>query len=42
VLQAPYESVKEEIKKTLYDEKLKEEFGAWVKKVKETSYIKKM
>jgi peptidyl-prolyl cis-trans isomerase SurA len=42
VLQAPYESVKEEIKKTLYDAKLKEEFDAWVKKIKETSYIKKM
>jgi peptidyl-prolyl cis-trans isomerase SurA len=42
VLQAPYESVKEEIKKTLYDATLKEEFDAWVKKIKETSYIKKM
>lgn len=42
VIQAPYESVKEEIKKTLYDEKLKEEFNAWVKKVKDAAYIKKM
>lgn len=42
VLQAPYESVKEEIKKTLYEEKMKKEFGAWVTKIKEASYIKKM
>lgn len=42
VVQAPYDSVKEEIKKTLYDEKLKEEFDAWVRKIKEAAYIKKM
>jgi peptidyl-prolyl cis-trans isomerase SurA len=42
VVQAPYESVKEEIKKTLYEEKLKEEFEAWVKKIKVSAYIKKM
>lgn len=42
VVQAPYESVKEEIKKTLYEEKLKEEYEAWIKKIKESSYIKKM
>ena len=42
VFQAPYESVKEEIKKTLYDEKLKEAFDSWVKKIKEAAYIKKM
>ncbi|MDD3815281.1 MAG: SurA N-terminal domain-containing protein [Desulfocapsaceae bacterium] len=42
VVQAPYESVKEEIRKTLYDEKLKEEFGAWVSKIKEAAYIKRM
>ncbi|MFH2123012.1 MAG: SurA N-terminal domain-containing protein [Pseudomonadota bacterium] len=42
VVQAPYESVKEEIRKTLYDEKLKEEFGIWVSKIKEAAYIKKM
>lgn len=42
VVQAPYESVKEEIKKTLYDQKLKEEFDAWVRKIKEAAYIKKM
>jgi hypothetical protein len=34
--------VKEEIKKTLYDQKLKEEFDSWVKKIKEAAYIKKM
>ncbi|MBA3006726.1 MAG: SurA N-terminal domain-containing protein [Proteobacteria bacterium] len=42
VVQAPYESVKEEIRKMLYDEKLKEEFGIWVSKIKEAAYIKKM
>ncbi len=42
VVQAPYESVKEEIKKTLYEEKLKVEFDAWVKKIRESAYIKKM
>ena len=42
VVQAPYDSVKEEIKKTLYDEKLKAEFEAWVKKIKDAAYIKKM
>jgi peptidyl-prolyl cis-trans isomerase SurA len=42
VVQAPYESVKEEIKKTLYEETLKVEFDAWVKKIRESAYIKKM
>ncbi|MEK6201986.1 MAG: SurA N-terminal domain-containing protein [Desulfobulbaceae bacterium] len=42
VFQAPYESAKEEIKKTLHEIKLKEEFDSWVKKIKEASYIKKM
>ncbi len=42
ILQAPYEAVKEEIKKTLYEIKLKEEFDSWVKKIKESAYIKKM
>ncbi len=42
VLQAPYDSVKEEIKKTLYDEKLKTEFEAWVSKIRTSAYIKKM
>lgn len=42
VFQAPYESVKEEIKKTLYEEKMKKEFEAWVKKIKEASYINRM
>ncbi len=42
VLQAPYDSVKEEIKKILYEEKLKTEFDAWVKKIKTTAYIKKL
>ncbi len=42
VVQAPYESVKEEIKKKLYDQKLKEAFEAWVRKIKESAYIKRM
>jgi peptidyl-prolyl cis-trans isomerase SurA len=42
VFQAPYESVKEEIRKTLYEEKLKQEYEAWVKKIKESSYISKL
>jgi peptidyl-prolyl cis-trans isomerase SurA len=42
VLQAPYDSVKEEIKKILYDEKLKTEFEAWVGKIRTSAYIKKM
>lgn len=42
VIQAPYEAVKEEIKKTLYEEKMKEEFDAWVKRMKESAYVKKM
>jgi peptidyl-prolyl cis-trans isomerase SurA len=42
VVQAPYDSVKEEIKKTLYEEKLKAEFEAWVKKIKDSAYIKKL
>lgn len=42
VVQAPYDSVKEEIKRQLYEEKLKVEFDAWVKKIRESAYIKKM
>ncbi len=42
VVQAPYDSVKEEIKKQLYEEKLKVEFDAWVAKIREAAYIKKM
>ena len=42
VFQAPYESSKEEIKRVLYEIKLKEEFDSWVKKIKESAYIKKM
>ena len=42
VFQAPYETVKEEIKKTLYEEKLKKEYEAWVKKIKEASYIHRL
>lgn len=42
VVQAPYESVREEIKKKLHEEKLETEFKAWVKKIRDSAYIKKM
>jgi len=42
VVQAPYDSVKEEIKRQLYEEKLKVEFDAWVRKIRESAYINKM
>lgn len=42
VVQAPFDSVKEEIKRQLYEEKLKVEFEAWVTKIREAAYIKKM
>lgn len=42
ILQAPLEAVKEEIKRILYEEKLKEALALWVKSLKETAYIKKM
>lgn len=42
VHQVPYESVKEEIRKKLFEIKFKEEFETWVGQIKKESYIKKM
>ncbi len=42
VVQASFDSVKEEIRKKLYDEKLKEQFEEWVTKIKKQAYIKKL
>ncbi len=40
VVQASFESVKEEIRKKLYEEQLKEQFDEWVIDIKEKAYIK--
>ena len=42
VVQASFESVKEEIRKKLYDEKLKRQFDEWVTNIKQQAYIKKL
>jgi len=42
VVQASFDSVKEEIRNKLYEEELKGEFDNWVKKIKEDAYIKKL
>lgn len=42
VHQVPYESVKEEIRKKLFEIKFKEEFETWVGQIKKEAYIKKM
>jgi peptidyl-prolyl cis-trans isomerase SurA len=42
VHQVPYESVKEEIRKKLFEITFKEEFQIWVEEIKKGSYIKKM
>ena len=42
VHQVPYESVKEEIRKKLFEITFKEEFQTWVEDIKKGSYIKKM
>ncbi|MBU0945333.1 MAG: SurA N-terminal domain-containing protein [Proteobacteria bacterium] len=42
VVQASFESVKEEIRNKLYEQELKGEFDNWVKKLKEDAYIKKL
>lgn len=42
VVTATFEAVKEEIKEKLYQEKLKEAFSEWVKKLKESAYIQKL
>ncbi|MEN8198721.1 MAG: peptidylprolyl isomerase [Thermodesulfobacteriota bacterium] len=42
VVQASLESVKEEIRKKLHDQQLKETFDEWVRNIKKEAYIKKM
>jgi peptidyl-prolyl cis-trans isomerase SurA len=42
VYQAQLETVKEEIRKKIFEEKFKEEFRNWVDKIKKEAYIKKM
>ena len=42
VVTASYESVKEEIRQKIFEEKLKAAYGEWVKKLKEEAYIKKL
>ncbi|MGV1099282.1 peptidylprolyl isomerase [Thiovibrio sp. JS02] len=41
-LQGSYESVKEEIRKRLYEEDLNNQFQKWVKELRDEAYIKKM
>ncbi len=42
VQQVPYDTVKEEIRKKLFEKKFAEEYKAWVEKIKKGSYVKKM
>lgn len=42
VVQASLDSVKEEIRTKLHNQKLKEAFNEWVKKIKQDAYIKKL
>ena len=42
VVQASFESVKEEIRTKLYDKQLKGQFEEWVKDIKEQAYIKRL
>lgn len=42
VVQASFDSVKEEIRNKLYEQELKGEFDDWVRKLKEDAYIKKL
>lgn len=42
VVTASYEEAKEEIKEKLYQEKLKDAYSEWVKKLKEDAYIQKL
>ncbi|MGB3209116.1 MAG: peptidylprolyl isomerase [Desulforhopalus sp.] len=42
VVSASFESVKEEIRQKLFEEKLKEAYSEWVRKLKEDAYIQKM
>jgi peptidyl-prolyl cis-trans isomerase SurA len=42
VVQASFDSVKEEIRTKLYDQQLKEQFNQWVEDIKEKAYIKRL
>lgn len=42
VVSDPYETVKLEIKKKLFEQKLKEAYSSWVKELKEKAYIQKL
>ncbi len=42
VVTQSYESVKDEIKEKLYEEKLKESYAEWVKDLKDEAYIQKL
>ncbi len=42
VVQASFESVKEDIRQKLYEKQLKEQFDKWVTKIKTEAYIKKL
>lgn len=42
VVTASFEAVKEEIKEKLYEDKLKDAYSEWVKKLKEDAYIQKL
>ena len=39
-MQAPYESVKEEIREQLFNELLKQEFEDWISNIRENTYIR--
>jgi peptidyl-prolyl cis-trans isomerase SurA len=41
-LQAPYETVKEEVRQRLLEEALTAQFQRWVRELREQAYIKKM
>jgi len=40
VVKAPYESVREEIRDTLYNQELEEQYKIWVESLREEAYIK--
>lgn len=42
VMKAPYESVKDEIKRQLYDQEMQKAYAEWVKNLKEQAYIQKL
>ncbi|MCK5071477.1 MAG: SurA N-terminal domain-containing protein [Desulfocapsa sp.] len=42
IVQASFESVKEEIRKKLYEEELAKQFEEWVENIKKQAYIKKL